>query len=1129
MRSSVDTDDTGRQDTTKSRLIALETSAQDIGGDAHGYEARLQATFVAMHRLHDLQAMLASETNLETALGLVVSAAADFCETDRACIQVVSADGARLEMFVHHGYEPGSPFMEHFRHNGSEPACDASRANRARVIIEDVATLPALQGTEDRRVALAEGIRATQSTPMINRNGDLVGVLSVQFRKPHRSREDVLKLVDILAWTAAEFFTRHRMEMALRQTTEEKMRYREQELHIALKAGRFGAWSLDLKTRELTTSEYCRTNFGRPADQPFGYGELLAAVHPDDRQRMKDAVERSIITGEDYDIEYRIITPAGETRWVQIRGQAGYDVAGTPERMSGVSIDITGRRTAEAVLHDTSERLQLATDHAEIGFWDVDPINDQLIWPPRTKAMFGISADMPVSMRDFYAGLHPDDREATSAAYARAADPERRALYDVEYRTVGKEDGIIRWVAAKGRGLFDEQGHCVRVLGTAVDITSRKRAEEQARQDAQFLQQLLKSSADCIKVVGLDGRLEFMSAGGMVAMEVDDFAKLKGIHWLDLWKGLHEGEARQALTAAQNGRIGRFQGFAKTMAGNPRWWDVQVSPLVGQDGKPERLLAISRDVTATHAAEIELRRLNEKLADQVAARTADRDRIWRLTTDVMLVANLDGTIHAVNPAWTTSLGWAEEELIGQSLLDFIHPDDIAATIADMGRLRRGITSLKFKNRYRRKNGGYTLFTWTAVPADNLINAVGRDITAEREAEIEHQNTQTLLVQAQKMEAVGQLTGGLAHDFNNILMGISGAMELLKTKLGQGRMAEADHYVKIASDAAKRAASLTHRLLAFSRRQTLQPRAVDVSRLVAGMDDLIRRSIGPSIAFELIDAADIWPVLVDPPQLENSLLNLCINARDAMPDGGRITIEISNHCFDDATARERALAPGHYVSLCVTDTGTGIPPDIVARVFDPFFTTKPMGSGTGLGLSMIHGFAKQSGGQVRIDTEVGVGTKICLYLPRFLGEVEFDKIPAVDETRPGSGDGRVVLIVDDDASIRMLLSDALAEMGFRSIEAADGAAGLDVLRSNARIDLLITDVGLPGGMNGRQMADAGRLDRPQLGVLFITGYAESAAIGRNQLPQGMRVLAKPFSMEVLAARISELLDPTPCAT
>jgi signal transduction histidine kinase len=394
-----------------------------------------------------------------------------------------------------------------------------------------------------------------------------------------------------------------------------------------------------------------------------------------------------------------------------------------------------------------------------------------------------------------------------------------------------------------------------------------------------------------------------------------------------------------------------------------------------------------------------------------------------------------------------------------------------------------------------------------------------DTTERRQAE-------EALRQSQKMEAVGQLTGGLAHDFNNLLTGIMGSLELLQTRMAQGRVNDFNRYITAAQSASTRAAALTHRLLAFSRRQTLDPKAVDLNHLVSGMEELVRRTVGPAVTVEVAAAAALWTTLVDPNQLESALLNLCINARDAMPYGGRLVIETGNCWLDTDSAHQHELSPGQYVSLSVRDTGTGMSPEVIARAFDPFFTTKPIGRGTGLGLSMIYGFARQSGGQVRIASEPGRGTTMRLYLPRHIGEAEAADMPAPAAAVPRAEQGETVLIVDDEPTVRMLVAEILEDLGYAVIEAADGAAGLQALQSDARIDLLITDVGLPGGINGRQVADAGRMLRRGLRVLFITGYADSAVVGNGHVEAGMQVLTKPFAMETLAGRIKDLIAGAP---
>lgn len=375
-----------------------------------------------------------------------------------------------------------------------------------------------------------------------------------------------------------------------------------------------------------------------------------------------------------------------------------------------------------------------------------------------------------------------------------------------------------------------------------------------------------------------------------------------------------------------------------------------------------------------------------------------------------------------------------------------------------------------------------------------------------------------------MEAVGQLTGGLAHDFNNILGGISGGLELVETRLAQRRYDEVTKYLDMAKAGTKRAAALTHRLLAFSRRQTLDPKPTDIAALTDNMAELLRRTVGPEIAVSIAHEPRLGKALLDANQLENALLNLSINARDAMPEGGELSILTRAATIPGERDAPQDLSPGEYLVLAVKDTGTGMSPETMSRVFDPFFTTKPIGQGTGLGLSMIYGFAKQSGGSVGLSSIPGGGTTVTLYLPRAGAAGVEDAVDDGEENRerPASS-GETVLVVDDEPMIRMLVVDVLDELGYATLEAGDGAEGLATLSARKDVDLLITDVGLPNGMNGRQLADAARMDRPGLKVLFITGYADNVVLGGSHLEDGMAILTKPFQVGELAQRVRELVD------
>ena len=517
-----------------------------------------------------------------------------------------------------------------------------------------------------------------------------------------------------------------------------------------------------------------------------------------------------------------------------------------------------------------------------------------------------------------------------------------------------------------------------------------------------------------------------------------------------------------------------------------------------------------------------LRELNETLEARVIERTAERDQMWATSPDLMLIIDFDGIFRRVNPAWTTVLGYLPAELIGHHLNAFVVPDDHASTIRASQQAAGG-GQVKIENRYRHKDGSIRHIAWVAAPSGHVTYATGRDVTAERRRDAELAAAQNQLRQSQKMEAVGQLTGGLAHDFNNLLTGIMGNLELLSRRVALGKLEGIERYVGSAQGAGRRAAALTQRLLAFARRQTLDPRPTDVDQLLHGMEDLLRRSVGSLTDVDVVRTPHLWPADIDAGQLENAVLNLCINGRDAMPLGGTLTVRTANVAMGGTTAQEHQLEPGDYISVCVTDTGSGMDEETAGRAFEPFFTTKPLCEGTGLGLSMVYGFARQSRGQVTIRSAPGQGTTVCIHLPRYHGVLP----AAAGETRaqPLAGSlGQTVLVVEDESSIRHLLDEVLGDLGYAVLDAADGAGAVKVLESRSPIDLLITDVGLPDGMNGRQVADVARKLRPGLKVLFITGFADNAAVGNGHLEPGMELLTKPFTLEALAAKVADMLKP-----
>ena len=564
------------------------------------------------------------------------------------------------------------------------------------------------------------------------------------------------------------------------------------------------------------------------------------------------------------------------------------------------------------------------------------------------------------------------------------------------------------------------------------------------------------------------------------------------------------------------------------------YWTYGYSP-IDEEGGVGGVLVVCRDVTKDYLAAAALRQNEErfrKLADQLAdlnatlaqrveEKTRERDRIWNVSQDLLLVANRAGVWRTVNPAWTRTLGWSEAELLGRTSQWLEHPDDGGLTRSQVRKLAEADTTVRFESRFRHKDGTYRWLSWTGVADGQHIYAVARDVTAEKGAAERLKATEEALLQSQKMEAVGQLTGGIAHDFNNLLTGIVGSLDLLQTRLHQGRTENVGRYIDAAMTSANRAAALTHRLLAFARRQPLIPKDVDANQLVVSLEDLLRRTIGEAIDLAIVVSDDLWNTLCDPNQLESALLNLAINARDAMPDGGKLIIATANARFGDIPSDNPALAPGDYICVTVTDTGAGMSAEVAARAFDPFFTTKPIGQGTGLGLSMIYGFARQSNGHATIDSKPGQGTSVRLYLPRHHGGTAARPASA-NAMAERSATGETVLVVEDEPVVRAVILEMLDEQGYRTLEAVDGPSGLRILQGNAEIDLLVTDVGLPG-INGRQLADQARETRPGLKVLFITGYAESVAITDGFLLPGMEMITKPFDLDNLSRRVRAMIS------
>jgi PAS domain S-box-containing protein len=549
-----------------------------------------------------------------------------------------------------------------------------------------------------------------------------------------------------------------------------------------------------------------------------------------------------------------------------------------------------------------------------------------------------------------------------------------------------------------------------------------------------------------------------------------------------------------------------------------RWHLTRAMPLRAADDSISGWIGTNTDIEAQKISELSLAELNVNLEEMVAARTAERDRMWRLSTDVMLVADFSAKVEAINPGFTNLLGWEESEIVGKDFLQLIHPEDLASTLEKVSALGHGSNVYGFTNRYRCKDGGYRVVSWSAAPDDRFIHAIGRDVTAEHEHAQARRQAELALQQSQKMETLGKLTGGVAHDFNNLLQVISGNLQLLELGANSERSRK---WIGGARSAVEKGAKLASHLLAFGRRQPLEPKVVKIGRLIVHMEELLQRALGEEIETELVVSASLWNTEVDVTQLENAVLNLAINARDAMNGLGKMTIEATNAVLDDMYCRQHDdVRPGQYVMLAVTDTGCGMPPEVVAQAFEPFFSTKEVGKGSGLGLSMLYGFVKQSGGHVKIYSEVGHGTTVRLYLPRSLQQEEFKAIPEAPEIIGGT---ETILVAEDDEAVRATVVEILSQLGYRVLTAPDAASALAVIKSGIPVDLLFTDVVMPGSLRSPELARLAKLTLPDIAVLFTSGYTENAIVHGGRLDAGVELLGKPYTRETLARRIRKILD------
>jgi len=865
-----------------------------------------------------------------------------------------------------------------------------------------------------------------------------------------------------------------------------------------------------------------------------GYAEIAADKHPG---LLGAEVHQAWPEARDFNAEVMRVCLAGDTlhyadqeltlhrngRDEQIWFDLDYSpIIGESNQPIGVLAmvaDTTNEVRVERFLRDERARLQAMFNQApgfmamlegpEHRFVQVNQAYRELVGF-RDVVGKTIADALPEAVEQGFAALL-DSLYASGEAYSGVAMP--FATVATEYAPA--KEFFVDFVYQPVR---DEHGAVYGIFVQGANVTDRVLAEQSMRASESLFRTLSQALPNQVWSAPPDGVLDWFndrvySYSGHQPGELDQ----------GRWAGMVHGEDIGAAVAAWNhalaiGSTYEVEFRLRDREGNYRWHLGRALPIWDETGAVTRWVGTNTDIEDQKAAVHVMATLNDTLAEQVSQRTAERDRIWRLSTELMLVADFSSRIAAVNPAFTTVLGWEGTDLIGTAFLTLVHPDDVDSTLREVAGLSAGHTTFKFENRYRHLDGSYRILAWSASPDAGHIHAVARDVTAEREAAAAMRRTEQALQQSQKMETIGKLTGGVAHDFNNLLQVIAGNLQLLSTDVASNPRAQ--RRIDNAMDGVLRGAKLASQLLAFGRRQALEPKVVRIGRNVSTMDDMIRRALGEAIETETVVQSGLWNAFVDVSQVENAILNLCINARDAMDGTGKLTIEVGNaHLDDHYAASHPDVVPGQYVMIAVSDTGSGMPPEVVAQAFEPFFSTKAEGKGSGLGLSMVYGFAKQSGGHVKIYSEMGFGTTVKMYLPRSL-EAE-DALAPVDLREPKGG-SETILVVEDDEGVRETVVDMLSELGYRVLKAPDATSAMAIVSSGIPIDLLFTDVVMPGPLRSPDLARKASEAIPNLAVLFTSGYTENAIVHGGRLDAGVELLGKPYTRAALASKIRHVL-------
>ena len=866
-------------------------------------------------------------------------------------------------------------------------------------------------------------------------------------------------------------------------------------------------------------------NFGWTRDEAVGQALAKLIVPGQHRAAHTQGMARFNRTGEAHVLNQRIEISAIDKNGREFPIELS--IVPVPEKGSTIFVgfirDISERKSVDEALSENRSFLADILHSSGEAFYAVDRTGVTTLCNQAFLRLIGIEREEDAvgrKLHDVIHHTHPDGSsydKADCPVYICASTGAAAHVEDESfYRLNGEPFPVEYWVTPIYR-----EGEHHGAICTFTDISARRAAEAELAQSEAEFRTFSQAVPNHVWASPPDGKLNWFN-DRVYEYSGASRGELDGDGWAMLVHPDDMAAAAESWSAAlATGEVYQTDFRLRRADGQYRWHLARALPIRGTNGEIVQWIGTNTDIDEQRGTAEALMLLNATLEQRVAEQAAERDRLWQTSQDLLVVVNREGVFQAANPAWSSVLGWSPDEVVGKRHLNFVHPDDRRGSD---GALERALTALlpSYENRCLHRDGSYRWISWVASAENGVVYATGRNVTVEKEAEAQLLVAQEALRQSQKMEAVGQLTGGIAHDFNNMLAVVVGSLDLLSRRLSGGD-ARAQRYLDAAGEAAKRGALLTQRLLAFSRQQPLQPKALDANKVVSGMSDLLRHSIGADIRLETVLAGGLWRTYVDPNQLENIVLNLAVNARDAMPGGGRLTIETQNAHLDERyAATNQTVRAGHYVLLAVTDTGSGMPRDVIEKAFDPFFTTKPVGKGTGLGLSQVYGFVKQSGGHVKIYSEPGEGTTIKIYLPRLAGRAAVEVTDDAEANLALGDAGEVILVVEDEPAVRQFTVDALTELGYRVIEADGASSALNLLEGRTDIVLLFTDVIMPD-VNGAALAREVRQRWPHVKVLFTTGYTRNAVVHNGVLDAGVDLIGKPFTLEALSTKLREVLD------